>query len=412
MSAQSTLLGMISDNVANVDTVGYKGVSADFSSLVLNTGIASDYQSGSVNVTPNYAIDAQGTITSTTSVTDLAIQGKGFFIVSQNQGQQYLLTRAGNFSTDKDGNLVNAGGYTLYGYPATGSAAVANGYNGLVPVNLTSLQLQATPTTSGKLYVNLPSSATAVTDAADLPSNNLATATPTEKTSLVTYDDLGNQVKLDVYFTYTGSDTWEADVFNSADATNGGFPYNTPATGTEPMATANLTFDPTTGALASGSPTSLSIAIPGGSQSMTLDLSQSTQLAEAYTVNTATANGSDTSQVENFTIGTTGVVSAVYQNGQTVPEYTIPLATVASPDSMTTETGNAYEQTTASGPVTIGTAGSAGLGTIQSSSLEQSTVDLADELTSMISAQNNYQANSKLFSTGSQLLQVLINLGH
>ena len=168
MSAQSAWLNAISDNIANVSTTGYKEASTEFSSLVLSTGLTQDYQSGSVVVHPQIAVDGQGALNSTTSTTDLAIQGNGFFIVQGPSGQP-VLTRAGSFTKDSTGTLVNAAGYTLLGYP-TGSSGVANGFSGLVPVNLNAIALQATPTTSGKLYVNVPSTATAVTCSANLPS--------------------------------------------------------------------------------------------------------------------------------------------------------------------------------------------------------------------------------------------------
>ena len=413
MSAQSAWLNAISDNIANVSTTGYKEASTEFSSLVLSSGLTQDYQSGSVVVNPQIAIDGQGALTSTTSSTDLAIQGNGFFIVQGPSGQP-VLTRAGSFTKDSTGTLVNAAGYTLLGYQ-TGKSGVANGFSGLVPVNLNSIALQATPTTSGKLYVNLPSTATAVA-AANLPSANAATATPTEKTSLVTYDDLGNQVTLDVYLTNMGNNAnnqpqWDVAIFNAADApASGGFPYNQPTSGNEPLTSGTLTFDPTTGAIAAGSASSFTVPIPNGS-SMTLDMSQTTQLATSYTVLTASANGNAPSQVSGVNIANNGTVSVTYQNGSPAPVYNIPLATVPSPDKMTVISGNAFVPGLQSGAAQIGTASAGGLGTIQSSTLEASTVDLATELTSMIAAQNNYQADSKVFTTGSQLLQVLINLG-
>ena len=110
-------------------------------------------------------------------------------------------------------------------------------------------------------------------------------------------------------------------------------------------------------------------------------------------------------------IANNGTVSVVYQNGSSASVYTVPVATVPSPDKMTVISGNAYVPGLQSGTAQIGVAGSGGLGTVQSSMQEASTVDLATELTSMIAAQNNYQADSKVFTTGSQLLQVLINLG-
>jgi flagellar hook protein FlgE len=277
-------------------------------------------------------------------------------------------------------------------------------------VNLNSIALQATPTTSGKFYVNVPSNAAVVANAS-LPSVSwsLATPTPTAKTSLVTYDNLGNQVTLDIYLTNQGTiggnPTWDVAIFNKADATNGGFPYaNAPLN----AGTTDLTFNGTTGALTG--PTSLTFAVPNG-KAMTLDLSQTTQLATAYTVLTASTNGNAPSQVAGVSIGTDGKVSATYQNGSSSVVYTIPLATVPSPDKMSAISGNAFLPGIQSGAAQIGTASSGGFGTMQSSTLEASTVDLATELTNMIASQNNYQADSKVFTTGSQLLQVLINLG-
>ncbi len=145
---------------------------------------------------------------------------------------------------------------------------------------------------------------------------------------------------------------------------------------------------------------------------MTLDLSQTTQLATNFTVLTASTNGNAPSQVSGVNIALDGTVSVTYQNGSTVPTYTIPLANVQSPNKMAVITGNAYVPGVDSGGVQIGKATVGGLGSIHSSALEASTVDIATQLTEMIEAQNNYQANSKVFNTGSQLMQVLINLGH
>ncbi len=407
MSAQSAWLNAISDNIANVSTIGYKQASTEFSSLVVATGLTKDYQSGSVVVNPHLGVDGQGALNSTTSTTDLAIQGSGFFIV-QGPNNQPVLTRAGSFTKDSTGTLVNAADYKLLGYQ-TGKSGIANGFSGLVPVNLNSIALQATPTTSGKFYVNAPSNATVVA-AANLPSTNATGSTPTEKTSLATYDNLGNQVTLDIYLTNMGNNQWDVAVYNAADATGGTFPYTSGGVADQPLNAGNttLTFDGTTGALTSGSP--LTFTVPNGQQ-MTLDMSQSTQLATSYTVLTASTNGNAPSQVAGVSISKDGTVSVTYQNGSSAPVYTIPLATVPSPDAMSVMSGNAYVPGMQSGAAQIGTASSGGLGTIQSSMLEASTVDLATELTDMIESQNNYQADSKVFTTGSQLLQVLINLG-
>ena len=139
-------------------------------------------------------------------------------------------------------------------------------------------------------------------------------------------------------------------------------------------------------------------------------MSQTTELATDYTILQANTNGNAPSQVASVNIAADGVLSTVYENGATVAQYEIPLATVVSPDNMTAVTGNAFQANANSGAAQIGKAGLGGVGTIESNALESSTVDLASELAQMIAAQNNYQANSKVFQTGSQLLQVLISL--
>ncbi len=143
MSAQSAWLNAISDNVANVSTTGYKQATTEFSSLVLNSSSPTDYQSGSVMVDPQVLINQQGTLNATTSSTDLAVQDNGFFIV-QGPNNQPVLTRVGSFTKNAAGDLVNAAGYTLLGYPY-GSSGVANSFSGLVPINLNSIALQTTP---------------------------------------------------------------------------------------------------------------------------------------------------------------------------------------------------------------------------------------------------------------------------
>jgi flagellar hook protein FlgE len=153
----------------------------------------------------------------------------------------------------------------------------------------------------------------------------------------------------------------------------------------------------------------LNFTIPNG-QSLSLDLSGMTQLASGYNVNTANVNGNAPSSVTGVTVGTDGTLSFQYANGQTVSAYQIPLVNVSSPDNLQAVSGNAYQVNLNSGPMQIGTAGQAGYGAIQSSSLESSTVDLASELTAMVNAQSAYQANSKSFQTGATLLDILNNL--
>jgi flagellar hook protein FlgE len=399
MNADTTWLASISQNIANANTTGYKNNETSFEALVDQTSSAS-YDAAGVSTNTMSLNTMQGIVVGgQSSVTDLAVQGNGYFVVSNSSGDTFL-TRDGSFVPDASGNLVNSDGYFLMGYniqngPATISA---NSYAGMSIVNVDSASEKATPSTAGTFSANLPTTSTS----------------GPFSTSLTAYDNLGNAQNLTLQWTYSSANTWQLQVL--------------PPGSTTPIATATLNFDPTTGKLSnitgatgtnvstSGTNnTTLNFPVPNG-QSLALDLSGMTQLgsggggSSGYTVNTANVNGNGPSSVTGVTIGTDGTLSFQFTNGQTVAGYQIPLATVPSPDSMTSVSGNAYQPNFASGQVKIGTAGQAGFGSIQSSSLESSTVDLATELTAMINAQSAYQANSKSFQTGATLLDVLNNL--
>jgi len=403
MAAQANRLSTVADNIANSGTTGYKRASTEFSSLILQSG-QSEYISGSVDTRVRYAVDEQGSFKFTTSATDLGIKGNGFFVVSNNAGQMFL-TRAGSFVPDGDGNLVNAAGYKLMGYAADGNAnIVSNGLAGLTAVSIGALTLRATPSSAATLSVNLPANADVVA-AAKLPSANAADTAYAGKTSLVAYDNLGNEVTLDVYSAKTANNTWEVTVYDrSTAASGGGFPYSS-----GPLSTTSLAFDPTTGNLASSSPTSLSVAIPNGG-TIALDMSQTTQLAADYTVLKASVDGNAPSKVDHVEVSDDGYLYSVFENGARTASYRIPLADVPSPDNLEPLAGNVYVPGTESGDIQIGFATDGGFGTMVSGALEQSTVDLASELTNMIESERNYTANSKVFQTGADLMDVLVNL--
>jgi len=153
----------------------------------------------------------------------------------------------------------------------------------------------------------------------------------------------------------------------------------------------------------------VTVPIPNG-QNFVLDMSKMTQLGTGYTAISANANGNAPSPLDHVQIANDGTLSFIYRDGASVPAYRIPLADVPSPDNLTPETGNVFAPNLSSGDVSVGTANQGGLGAIDASSLEQSTVDLATELTTMIEAQRAYTANSKVFQTGADLMQVVVNL--
>lgn len=398
MNAQSNKLSTVSDNIANVNTTGYKRASTEFSSLILKSG-SGNYDSGAVETTVRYAISDAGNYQFTTSATDLAVQGNGFFVVQDPNGNNFL-TRAGAFVPDSTGNLVNAAGFQLMGYNIANGATptvAANGFGGLQVVNVNKMALQASPSTKATVAANLdPSAAFAAGPAGPL--------NYTSKTSIVTYDNIGNAVTLDVYAQKTAANTWDMEVYNGATAlttTSAAttFKFDVSSTGKGKL---DLVGPP-------ASSTGLTVAIPGGSAAFNIDLSAMTQVASSFDFK-ATVDGNAPSAVDKVNIDDKGVVTAVLKNGTTLPSFQIALATVPSPDHLTPEVGNVYSPNLDSGNVQVGLAGQGGLGTIQSGALEDSNVDLADELTSMIEAQRGFTANSKSFQTGADLLDVVVNL--
>ncbi|MFD1746002.1 flagellar hook protein FlgE [Rhizobium helianthi] len=388
MNAQANRLSTVGDNIANSSTVGYKKASTQFSSMVLpSTG--GNYNSGGVNTTVRYSIGDQGALTGTSSPTDLAIDGQGFFIVSAADGADYL-TRAGNFVIQDDGSLKNAAGFTLMGYPyssTTDPTIVINGFEGLSKINVNAGGMSATASTAGFLSGNLPAN----------EANGFV-----KNTSVVAYDSQGNSRLLDVRFTKNSVNNWTLDIS-----------YTDPVTAAvTALGTTALVFD-ANGRLtapATGTITTTATTINGANLSaLNINIGNNVQLGAAYTI-TGNINGQGASAVDKVKIGEDGIVSILYKNGQSVPKFRIAMANVQSPDNLTPLAGNVYSQSNTSGVVVMGYAGSTGYGKIKSGQLESSNVDIADELTQMIESQRNYTANSKVFQTGAELLDVLVNL--
>ena len=506
MNAQANRLSTVADNIANANTTGYKKASTQFSSLILPT-TGGAYNSGGVTTDVRYSISQQGTFSYTTSATDLAINGQGFFIVNGADGVEYL-TRAGAFTVMDDGSMVNSAGFKLMGYEYSSTddpTIVVNGFDGLKEINLSSGSLTATGSTAGALDANLPSN---------------EPVGYTKTTSLVAYDSQGNTRLLDYVYTKTADNTWTVDVkyngvsimnqpLNASTKSNAAgnldpaalvgtivtntataydstgaartLTYNYTKTaagwtaevreGATVLGTSNLTFDAagkltsggalmtaasgTLGALnvnfgsltqepgasatsamidgnaaspAAGGPITLTFDSKGKlfnpsslrTEGMTINgatlapldikIGGTTQLASDFNVSNGKINGNAASKVIGYEISADGVVSLKYGNGELEPKYRIAMANVQSPNNLNPLPGNVYSQGTDSGVIVMGYAGNSSYGKILSGALEDSNVDIAEELTSMIEAQRNYTANSKVFQTGSELMDVLVNL--
>jgi flagellar hook protein FlgE len=392
MNAQANRLGTVAENIANANTTGYKRASTEFSSLILPTSNGA-YNSGGVETKIRYSISEQGPTTYTTSKTDMAINGGGFFIVSGVDGSNYL-TRAGAFTQNGDGDLVNSAGYTLMGYEyqaGVDPTVVVNGFDGLSKVNLSSDGLVASGSSKGAMGANL----------------NSGDAVGTESsTSLSVYDSQGNSRLLDFVYEKTGPNAWTLEVRDRAT-------YVAPATGV--LATKTLAFNPA-GELTTVPTTLTTTAMTGlpgtGADlaALTIDLGKTTQLGYKFNADGGTIDGNAPSKVAGYQIDKEGIVYVKYENGKLDPRYRVALANVQSPDNLVPQSGNVYSQGVESGVIITGFAGSGDFGSIQSGALEGSNVDIANELTAMIESQRSYTANSKVFQTGADLLDVLVNL--
>jgi flagellar hook protein FlgE len=410
MAAQAHRLTAVSDNIANADTTGYKRAAIEFTSLVIPGGrsgsrTAGLYESGTVVPHIRQSISEQGTLRFTTSATDLALEGDGFFVVNDDSGTP-MLTRSGSFIPDGEGNLYNSAGLYLQGYPIVDGQVpnVINGFAGLEKVNVRGLDLAAAPTTAGVFAANYPAGAEPITGPS--ASANAAGSSFSQKSSMVVYDNLGNQKILDIYMSKTGPNAWEVTVYNQADAAAAGapFPYANP-----PLATTSLAFSATDGKLTGASPNSISFTVPGGAP-IALDLSGTTQLGTGFVVADANVNGNAPSTIERTEVRGDGTLYAAYTDGSFRAMYRIPVAKVTSADQLTASSGTTFAVSGESGDVVLGFVGEGNAGRIVSSALEQSNVDIAEELTVMIQAQRGYSANSKVFQAGSEVTDIAINL--
>ena len=396
MLANTSWLTTIAQNVSNANTPGYKNVETAFSALVDSAqNSASQFAGVLAHAVAENSL--QGQVRQTTTNTDLAIQGAGFFVVQDPNANTYL-TRDGSFTPDAAGNLINADGYYLVGSPVGQTGVALNSLSGLTRINVSNAAATSIPSTSASLVANLPSAAAVVTG--PTPSANTAASQYTAETSIVAYDNLGAAHTINLYFTKTGVGTWQADAYDAKGASaNGGLPYSS-----GPLATQALNFSSTTGALTSGSP--MLFTVPGGQQ-VSVDLTQTTQLASTFAVSSININGNAPGTIASVSVSNSGTLSFIYGNGSITPAYTIPIAKVASPNNLNPVLGNAFQANPQSGAPQVGVAGTAGLGNIVASALEGSTVDLATELTNMVQAQSSYEANSKVFQAGAKLLNVL-----
>ena len=405
LSAQSQSLSMISDNIANSSTTGYKTTSAMFDDLVTASSNTTAYASGGVTVSSRANITQQGLLATTSNATDVAIQGSGFFVVtSATSGGTTSYTRNGAFSTDNAGYLENNGSY-LEGWRTDADGNVVGNESAS---NLQAINTQVA-STSG-------SATTKTTIAANLPSD--AATGDTYTSSMTVYDSLGAANSMQVTWTKTGTNTWSASFANPTSTSD-----TTTATGTA-SGTIAITFN-SDGSLASTSPSPATVSVTGwtdgatdstitmnlGTAGKTDGLTQYSSGETTPTVNVTSisSDGLSYGKLSSISIGKNGIVDATYSNGQTIAIYKIAVATFADPTGLSAASDGLYSATVASGNAALQASGENGAGTIYGSELESSTTDTSSQFSSMISAQQAYSAASQVISTVNKMYDTLIS---
>lgn len=397
LTADAQDLSVISNNLANLNTTGYKDQSVSFRDLYYQQ-LSTNGSGNAIQVGSGTAVDAVesnftgGTITSTGIPTDAAISGNGFFITQNNGVMQF--TRDGNFAVSSSGELTTQDGASIMGYQAT---------NGVMGSQLTAIQIgdgvtsPAVATTSLQLQANL-SSASNVGDSYSTP--------------LTVYDSMGTAHMLDFQFTKTGTNTWgyqvtmpAADTGATADTvlTSGSMSFDGNGNLTSP--TSAITGIAVSGLADGASPMSFSWNLVDANGNNTV-----TQMSAASGTTSTSQNGYTSGTLKNYSIDPNGVIEASFNNGQTMALGQIALANFGNSQGLEAVGNNSFKETLTSGSPAIGIAGSSGLGTLQGGSLEASNVDMATEFSNLITAQRNYQAGAKVVTTLNDITQDLMNM--
>ena len=395
LNAASADLGVTANNVANVNTTGFKYSRAQFAEVfAVGTQSVSSSASGSgVRLSAIAQQFSQGNIDFTDNALDLAIGGEGFFVLNDNGARSY--SRAGAFGVDNLGNVVNAMGHQLQAYPFAGNGLFNTG----TPQDL-QLTTGASPpaaTTRASFGINLPADASVpvnpVFDPADPSSFN-------HTTSVTIYDSLGAGHTQTVYFIKDAvANVWNTQVQIDGTAIAGAVPITFANDGTQQLPAGGLmplgAYTPTTGA---------------ADIVMSLDFGTATQYGNSFGVNSLSQDGFTTGRLTGVSVDSEGIVFARYTNGQSTSLGKLALANFVNPQGLQQLGDTAWGESFQSGDALLGEAGTASFGNIQSGALEASNVDLTAQLVQMITAQRNFQANAQMISTADTVTQTVINI--
>ena len=392
LNAAQSELAATANNIANSSTSGFKSSRVQFAELYSGSGGQASVGSG-VKVAGISQQFSQGAINFTDNGLDLAISGKGFFVVGDAESRAY--TRAGAFKVDRNGFVVNAAEQRLQVFPPR----VEGGFNTSTTADLRLSSGESAPAATGRVDMtfNLPGNASVP---AKTPFDPADAGTYSHSTAMTVYDSLGAAHTATVYLSKTATDnTWEKRLYVDGNAvgTVQTLEYSVNGTLVTPAA-GELTYPaytPTTGA----APITL-----------TYDVGSSTQYGNAFSVSAVNQDGYTTGRLVGVETDADGVVQARFTNGRSVALGQVAIAQFASVDGLQTLGDTAWGETFASGSALLSAAGTGGLGSIQSGALEGSNVDVTQQLVNMITAQRNFQANAKMISTADALSQTIINI--
>jgi flagellar hook protein FlgE len=394
--AQSYALSNTSNNLANASTSGYKAATTNFEDVV-NSCVTSDSSGTSgAKASTLYQNDSQGTITSATTPTYLAINGNGYFVVKTENGEGPYYTRSGDFTLNSKGDLENSEGYVLWGYSTAD------------PTTLTAVNI---PT-----YLTVAPVATSeVTYTANL--NASAADNASSSSDVKIYDTEGTSHTVSYKMEKTADNQWTLSVSSTGGAYDG-------TTANDYSGSIDIGFSSSGTIDALGNETNCNVVgntlyytltySDGSTQEISCDLSNISQYTETsgQTVDVASfsQDGSAAGSYSGVSIDTDGNVSVSYTNGVSKNLYTVPIATFVNPDSLQSIAGNAYQATASTTLIGYNTVGTKGAGTLKTSALESSNVDIATEFTELVQTQQVYSANAKAVSTINSMMQTLIQL--
>lgn len=428
LSAYSGALGMISDNISNVNTVGYKEVRARFSTLVTETRSTTRYSPGGVQALPQNLISKQGLLQASSSPTDLSIDGAGFFVVRPTptaQSSAVSFTRAGSFTPDEAGFLRNAAGQYLLGFPldANGNTPLNRSVEQLVPITISGLTGTAEATTAisplrGNLQSSQPVSSQEATYNPAAPATNMESGAvqPDFIRNIQVVDSLGTPHNLTIAALKSSTpNQWHVEIYapdgvgipalSGSQVATGTLAFNTDGsldlTNTSASLQAPLAID-WTGSAAEAADSSITInwGSDGGVDGFT-------QFDTPSALISASVNGAAFGNVTGVSISKAGRVTALFDNGLTKEVYELPIAVFQNPDGLTRRQGNSYDLSDDSGEFTLQVAGDGGAGTVAPSTLEASTVDLAREFSELITTQRGFSANTRVITTADEMLEEL-----